>query len=44
MERWDIAVVGAGAAGLMAAHVAAKSLKEQGRAGSVLRLEGNAKP
>lgn len=44
MERWDIAVVGAGAAGLMAAHAAAKSLKEQGRAGSVLLLEGNAKP
>ena len=43
MEHWDIVVVGAGAAGLMAALAAAKGLREQGRPVSVLLLEGNAK-
>lgn len=44
MERWEIAVVGAGASGLMAAHAAAKSMKDQGKQVSVVLLEGNPKP
>lgn len=44
MERWEIAVVGAGASGLMAAHAAAKSMKDQGKPVSVVLLEGNPKP
>lgn len=44
MERWEIAIVGAGAAGLMAAHAAAAAMKEQGKPVSVLLLEGNPKP
>ncbi len=44
MERWEIVIVGAGAAGLMAACAAAQTMKSQGRAPSVLLLEGNPKP
>ena len=40
MERWEIVLVGAGAAGLMAAWRAARELG----AGKVLLLEGNGKP
>ena len=40
MEQWNIAVIGAGASGLMAAWQAAKALGP----GSVLLLEGNPKP
>ena len=40
MEQWKIAVIGAGASGLMAAYQAAKALGP----GSVLLLEGNPKP
>ena len=40
MEQWNIAVIGAGASGLMAAYQAAKALGP----GSVLLLEGNPKP
>lgn len=40
MERWKIAVVGAGASGLMAAWQAAKELGP----GAVVLLEGNPKP
>ena len=31
MERWEIAIIGAGAAGLMAAQAAAKAQRAQGR-------------
>lgn len=44
MERWEIVVVGAGAAGLMAACAAAKEQKAQGRPVNLLVLEGNPKP
>lgn len=40
MEQWNIAVIGAGASGLIAAYQAAKALGP----GSVLLLEGNPKP
>lgn len=43
MERWEIVVVGAGAAGLMAARAAAIGMKERGKQPSVLLLEGNPK-
>jgi len=43
MEKCKIAVIGAGAAGLMAACTAAKTLKERNEGGRVLLLEGNAK-
>lgn len=43
MYRTEIAVIGAGAAGLMAAREAAAELKKQGKAGGVLILEGNQK-
>ncbi len=43
MERWQIAVVGAGAAGLMAARAAALAQREQGKPVNVLLLEGNPK-
>ena len=44
MERWEIAIIGAGAAGLMAAQAAAKAQRAQGRPVSVVVLEGNPKP
>ena len=44
MERWSIAVVGAGAAGLMAAWAAARRRKDQGKAPGVVLLEGNPRP
>ena len=44
MERWEIVVIGAGAAGLMAARAAAKARKARGVQGGVLILEGNPKP
>ncbi len=44
MERWDIAIVGAGASGLMAARCAGLLGRKKGRAFSVLLLEGNPKP
>lgn len=44
MERWEIVVIGAGAAGLMAARAAAKARKARGIQGGVLLLEGNPKP
>lgn len=44
MERWEIAVVGAGAAGLMAANAAARAQRAQGLPVSVLVLEGSSKP
>ena len=40
MERWEIAIIGAGAAGLMAAQAAAKAQRAQGRPVSVAVLEG----
>lgn len=43
MERWEIVVVGAGAAGLMGARAAAIGMKERGKQPSVLLLEGNPK-
>lgn len=44
MERWEIVVVGAGAAGWMAALTAGKTMRGQGKPGKVLLLEGNPKP
>ena len=44
MERWEIAIIGAGPAGLMAAQAAAKAQRAQGRPVSVVVLEGNPKP
>lgn len=43
MEKCKIAVIGAGAAGLMAARTAAKTLRERNESGKVVLLEGNAK-
>lgn len=43
-ERWDIAVVGAGASGLMAARCAGLLGKKKDRELSVILLEGNPKP
>lgn len=43
MEKCKIAVIGAGAAGLMAACTAAKTLREKNKTGKVILLEGNAK-
>lgn len=43
MEKCKIAVIGAGAAGLMAACAAAKTLKEKNKTGKVLLLEGGTK-
>ncbi len=43
MERYDIVIVGAGAAGLMAAHMAALAKKRRGESGPVVILEGNPK-
>lgn len=44
MEKWEIAVVGAGASGLMAAYAAARARRARGLSGGVLLLEGNPKP
>ena len=43
-EQWQLAVVGAGASGLIAAVRAAQEMKKAGRPVSVLVLEGSAKP
>ena len=44
MERWELAVVGAGAAGLAAAATAARLYKNRGVSEAVVLLEGNPKP
>ncbi len=44
MKRVQIAVVGAGASGLMAAGKAARCLRKRGKAGTVILLEGNPRP
>jgi len=43
-EQWQLAVVGAGASGLIAAVRAAQEMKKAGQPVSVLVLEGSAKP
>ena len=44
MKRWELAVVGAGAAGLAAAATAARLYKNRGVSDAVVLLEGNPKP
>jgi len=44
MERYEIAIVGAGASGLMAACQAGQTMKRRGKTGGVILLDGNPKP
>ena len=44
MERWELAVVGAGAAGLAAAATAARLYKNRGVSEAVVLLEAKPKP
>lgn len=44
MKEYEIAIVGAGASGLMAAYRAGQALKRRGKSGGVILLDGNPKP